>query len=59
MKCDLIEEREVSKEDGQNIADKYNMKFMEVSSKSGYHVEETFITLAQEMKKNINNNSME
>jgi small GTP-binding protein len=41
-KCDLEDERKVTKEEGEDIAKKYNVKFYEASNKDGTNVEESF-----------------
>ena len=41
-KCDLEEERKVQKEEGENIAKEYNVKFYETSSKEGINIEDSF-----------------
>ena len=41
-KSDLDSERKVEKEEGEKIASKYGMEFMEVSAKTGSNVEEVF-----------------
>ena len=41
-KCDLEDERKVTKEEGEDIAKKYNVKFYEASNKDGINVEESF-----------------
>ena len=41
-KCDLEDERKVTKEEGEDIAKKYNVKFYETSNKDGINVEESF-----------------
>lgn len=33
-KCDMLEKKVISKEQGQALADEYNVKFMETSAKS-------------------------
>ena len=40
-KCDLEDERKVQKEEGENIAKKYNFKFYETSNKDGTNIEES------------------
>jgi GTPase SAR1 family protein len=50
-KCDLEYEREVSKEDGEKKAIKYNIKFFEVSSKTGVNVDHAFFALAEQIQK--------
>jgi Ras-related protein Rab-1A len=39
-KCDLEYDRQVSTEDGENIAKKYNIQFMEISAKESYNTKE-------------------
>ena len=41
-KCDLSESRAVSFEQGQELADNNEMKFIELSSKSGINIEECY-----------------
>ena len=41
-KCDLEEDREISKEEGKEFADKMDMKFFEVSSSQNINVNECF-----------------
>ena len=41
-KCDLEEERKVSKEEGENLAKKYGISFYETSAKTGANVQEAF-----------------
>ena len=56
-KCDLNEEREVDKEEGENEAKKNGFLFFETSSKDGTNVEEATIALISkviELKKNQN-----
>jgi Ras-related protein Rab-1A len=49
-KIDLKEERQVSTEEGKDFADRYNMKFIETSSKTNINVEKMFIDLAVSIK---------
>ena len=58
-KCD-IEEREVTYEEGENLAKEYNIKFYETSAKDNINIEDTFVTLTlsileEEERGNINN----
>lgn len=46
-KCDMDKERDVSKAEGQALADKYGMGFVETSAKSGLGVNEAFDTIAK------------
>ena len=48
-KCDLANERQVSFEEGENFAKKYNIKFFEASAKDGTNVNELFFHLANEI----------
>ncbi|KAI9012766.1 ras family-domain-containing protein [Gaertneriomyces semiglobifer] len=52
-KCDMVEKRVVSKEQGQALADEYGIKFLETSAKSNIGVEEAFFTLARDIKKRL------
>jgi len=52
-KCDLNEKRQVSKEKGQALAVRYEVKFFETSALSGATVEEAFLTLAGDIKKKM------
>jgi small GTP-binding protein len=40
-KCDLEDERKVTKEEGENFANKLNVKFYETSNKDGINIEES------------------
>jgi small GTP-binding protein len=54
-KSDLIFERAVSYEDGENIARKHQMRFFETSAKNGTNIDEIFSCLVNEIiKKNTN-----
>lgn len=47
-KCDLEEERSVSREEGENMAEKFgDCKFLESSAKERINVEEIFISLVR------------
>ncbi len=62
-KCDMLEKKVltwyllvinsqvISKEQGQALADEYNIKFLETSAKSNIGVEEAFFSLARDIKK--------
>ena len=39
-KCDLEEERKVSKEEGEKLANQFGIKFYEISNKDGINIEE-------------------
>ena len=53
-KCDLEDNREVLKEDGEELAKKLNIQFMEVSAKTGENIEKLFQTLIEEVYENYN-----
>ena len=44
-KCDLSSEKKVSDKDAKSFANKYNMKFLEVSAKNSKNIENLFYTL--------------
>lgn len=48
-KCDLEEDRMVTKERGLALADDWGIKFVETSAKSGTNVRQMFITIATEI----------
>lgn len=52
-KSDLEEQREVRKEEGQDLADKYGINFFETSAKTGENVEEVFNNSAEQIATNI------
>ena len=52
-KTDLEDKREVSTEEGQELADKYGIDFYESSAKTGENIEEIFYNSANEIAKRI------
>ena len=54
-KCDMEESRKVSHEEGMELARHYEIPFLETSAKNSINVESSFITMANEIKKNIQN----
>lgn len=52
-KADLEQQREISTKEGQEVADRQGMLFMETSALSGNNVESAFHTLFQEICKKV------
>ena len=52
-KADLIEEREVSIDEGEDVAKKFNVDFREVSAFTGDEVDESFIELGRLIKDDL------
>lgn len=50
-KCDLESERQVSTQEGQDLADHYNCKFIETSARTNVNVEEAFHDIVREIRK--------
>jgi len=52
-KSDLEENRQVSTDEGKELAEHYNIKFLETSAKDCKNVEEAFITMARELQSRV------
>ena len=52
-KCDMVEERQVSTNEGQDLATQYDMEFYETSAKQDIAVEKAFIRLAEQVKNRL------
>ncbi|KAJ2559458.1 GTP-binding protein [Coemansia sp. RSA 1933] len=52
-KCDIEERRVVTRDMGQALANKFNVKFKETSAKSNINVEESFLELAADIKRRL------
>jgi Ras-related protein Rab-8A len=50
-KCDWEENRQVTTEQGQALANELGIPFLEVSAKNNINVDKAFYTLASEIKK--------
>ena len=48
-KCDMEENREVSFQDGAELAKHFDIPFLETSAKNSVNVEETFATMTREI----------
>ena len=52
-KCDLESQRAVSFEEGQELADHYNVRFLETSAKDSKNVEQAFTLMTREIKTRV------
>lgn len=52
-KCDILDKKVISKEQGEALANEFGIKFLETSAKSNIGVEEAFFTLARDIKKRL------
>ena len=52
-KCDLANQRQVSTQQGQQLAREYDIKFFETSARSNTNVQEAFQTLADDVVKRL------
>jgi GTPase SAR1 family protein len=50
-KADLEMDRKVTKKQGEQLADRYNLNFVETSAKDGSNIEQIFQSLTQEVIK--------
>ncbi|CAG9322364.1 unnamed protein product [Blepharisma stoltei] len=53
-KCDLKDQREVSYEGAKNVANEFDIFYIEVSAKTGFNTECIFLLLCQAILKDLN-----
>ena len=54
-KIDLEDKRVVTREEGEELAKHYNIPYLETSAKNNICVEDSFITMATQIKKSLLN----
>ena len=52
-KCDLEENRQVTSDEGKELAEHYNVRFLETSAKECKNVEEAFTLMTREIKSKV------
>ncbi|RKP18388.1 ras-domain-containing protein, partial [Rozella allomycis CSF55] len=52
-KCDMTDKKVVDTEKGKQLAAEYGIRFMETSAKTNINVEESFVSLARDIKKRL------
>jgi small GTP-binding protein len=52
-KCDLESQRAVSSEEGQELAEHYNVRFLETSARDSKNVEQAFTLMTREIKNRV------
>ena len=52
-KCDMADARQVSTDEGKELAEHYNVRFLETSAKDCKNVEEAFIMMTREIKDRV------
>lgn len=52
-KNDLTDQRQVTAEEGKELADHYNIRFLETSAKESTNVEEAFTLMTKEIKSRV------
>lgn len=48
-----IDDRQVSAQEGQRLADEMGVKFFETSAKTGANIEDLFVSMAEEVKRKL------
>ncbi len=54
-KCDMEKERQISKKEGENLANSYKIPFFECSAKDNINIDEIFNTMAQNIYLKVGN----
>lgn len=52
-KSDMVEARQVSTDEGKELADHFNVRFLETSAKDCKNVEEAFVMMTKEVKSRV------
>jgi Ras-related protein Rab-1A len=52
-KCDLESQRAVSVEEGNELAEHYNVRFLETSARDSKNVEQAFTLMTREIKNRV------
>ena len=52
-KSDMVDARQVSTDEGKELAEHYNVRFLETSAKDCKNVEEAFIMMTREIKSRV------
>ncbi len=52
-KCDMADARQVSTDEGKDLAEHYNVRFLETSAKDSKNVDEAFIMMTREIKSRV------
>lgn len=57
-KCDMLEEKVVSTEEGEGLAKEFGMEFSECSAKTDINVDQSFLTVARQIKNRLYKDGM-
>jgi Ras-related protein Rab-1A len=52
-KSDMVDARQVTSDEGKEIAEHFNVRFLETSAKDSKNVEEAFIMMTREIKSRV------
>ncbi len=53
-KCDMEDQRKVTKEEGAELAKSYDIPFLETSAKDGINVQDAFLNITKDVVKDLN-----